>query len=234
MNHWYFVTGTDTGVGKTFVAAALLARARGLGFRTAAFKPVAAGAERTHDGLRNEDGLILQRAISQSLTYEQVNPVCLEPAIAPHIAAREAGVCLDVESLQAAFSDCADGGGDFGLVEGAGGWRVPLNERETFADLARALKRPVILVVAMRLGCINHALLTAEAIARDGLDLAGWVANRPGTEFMARYRENLATLEALLPAPLLGELPPVADGDWRRGAAYLRLPNALENGPEAV
>ncbi len=234
MKHCYFVTGTDTGVGKTFVAAALLARARGLGFRTAAFKPVAAGAERTPHGLRNEDGLILQRAISQPRAYEEINPVCLEPAIAPHIAAREAGVSLGVESLQAAFSDFADGGGDFGLVEGAGGWRVPLNDRETFADLARALKRPVILVVAMRLGCINHALLTAEAIARDHLELAGWVANCVDPQSMARYRENLATLEALLPAPLLGEMPAVVGGDWRRGAAYLRLPNALENGPEAV
>ncbi len=234
MKHGYFVTGTDTGVGKTFVAAALLTRAGELGWRTGAFKPVAAGAEHTPEGLRNEDGLQLQVAINQPLPYELINPVCLAPAIAPHIAAREAGLDLGVTSLVADFHRFAERAGDFALVEGAGGWRVPLNDRETFADLARALNRPVILVVAMKLGCLNHALLTAEAIARDGLDLAGWVANRVAPDPMPRYAENLATLEALMPAPLLGEMPCIEGGDIRRGGGHLRLPDGLEDGPAAV
>jgi dethiobiotin synthetase len=219
----YFVTATDTDAGKTFVTAALLAGAARRGLRAAGLKPVAAGAEPTAEGLRNGDALTLMGAASAAFPYEQVNPLCLAPPIAPHIAAREAGITLDVAGVLAACRPLLHSDLDLLLVEGAGGWRVPLNATETLADLARALGFPVILVVAMRLGCINHALLSAEAIRADGLTLAGWVANSPVVE-MPRYRDNLATLAARLGAPLLGEIPPLPSGDYREAAARLTLP----------
>ena len=227
MANRYFVTGTDTEVGKTFVASALLSRAGGEGMRTSALKPVAAGAERTAEGWRNEDALSLLAAINQPMAYDQVNPVCLPPAIAPHIAARETGLELTVRHLQTAAAGFLDLDTDFGLVEGAGGWRVPLNRRETLADFAAVLGLPVILVVGMRLGCINHALLTAEAIAADGLILAGWVANTPTVQPMSRYGENLDTLQTLLAAPLLGEVAYSDSGNFRAAGASLRLPGEL-------
>jgi len=228
MMRGYFVTGTDTEVGKTFAAAALLARAGSQGLRTAAWKPIAAGAQATEQGLRNDDALSLMAACNQQLPYEVVNPVCLAPAIAPHIAAVEEGVELSVANLVPAFQPIVACGAEFFLVEGAGGWRVPLNEKETFADLAIALGLPVVLVVAMRLGCINHALLSAEAVVRDGLQLAGWIANQPTASRMARCGENLETLRHLLPAPLLGELPYISGSDFRAAAPILRLPWEVE------
>jgi len=234
MKYGYFIAGTDTDVGKTFAAAALLARAGQLGLRTAAWKPVAAGAETMAQGLRNEDALTLLQACNQPLPYDVVNPVCLAPAIAPHIAAAEQGLKVDVAALLPHFQRVLDCSADLVLVEGAGGWRVPLNDRETLADLALALQLPVVLVVAMRLGCINHALLSAEAIARDGLPLAGWIANRATTDSMARHRENLDTLRRLLPAPLLGELPYMPGGDFAAAAQILRLPSEVETAGVAL
>lgn len=203
MSKAWFVTGTDTEVGKTAIACALLHAANRAGLRSAAVKPVAAGTDA--EG-HNEDALQLQAAMSESLPYAQVNPVALVPAVAPHIAAQQAGRSLSVARLAGYCRGVMLGGADFTLVEGAGGWRVPLGPRETLADLARELNLGVILVVGMRLGCINHALLTAEAIRRDGLPLAGWVANQPAPEAMACHAENVATLHQLLPAPCLGEL----------------------------
>jgi dethiobiotin synthetase len=222
----YFVTGTDTEVGKTFSACTLLARANQLGMRTLAFKPVAAGAELTAEGLRNEDGVALQAAINQPLPYDVVNPFCYEPAIAPHIAAQLAGNSCTVGQIREHFKSLLSRQFDFCLVEGAGGWRVPLNESESFSDIAVSLDLPVILVVAMRLGCISHALLTAEAIARDGLRLAGWVANQGTAVTMPQYQENLSTLSRGLPAPLLGEIPFSADGSIL--ASNVSLPDHLE------
>lgn len=230
MSPVFFVAGTDTEVGKTLVGTALLTRAAGLGLKTAAYKPVASGAEETPDGLRNGDAASLLSAINWPMPYQWVNPCCLQPAIAPHIAAREAGIALGVEMLVAGWRQLKGCGADFYIVEGAGGWRTPLNDRETLADFAKVLGAPVILVVAMRLGCINHALLTAEAVRRDGLELAGWVANQAGPQTMARYGENLQTLQMRLPGPLLGELPFVEDGDFRRAADFLRLPDELALG----
>ena len=202
----FFVTGTDTDAGKTLVASGLLAAAAATGLRTLALKPVAAGAE-VHDGeLRNDDALQLMAAMSETLSYAQVNPLVFEPAIAPHIAAEQAGRRLTADQLAGYCRGSMMRPADFMLVEGAGGWRVPLNHRETLADLAVALNLPVILVVGMKLGCINHALLTAEAVRADGLPLAGWVANRVDPE-MACFDENLATLQAMLPAPCLGVVP---------------------------
>jgi len=203
MSGTWFVTGTDTEVGKTAVSCALLAAAASEGLRTAAIKPVAAGCDAKGC---NEDALRLLAAMTGDLEYHQVNPVALQAAIAPHIAAELEGRHLQADRLAGLCRGVMLGGADFVLVEGAGGWRVPINPRETLADVAVQLGAGVILVVGMRLGCINHALLTAEAIHRDGLPLAGWVANQPG-ERMNRHEENLDTLRRLLPAPLLGDVP---------------------------
>ena len=199
-----FVTGTDTGVGKTRIAHALLQRIRAEGHSAAGFKPLASGAEHTAEGLRNDDALILQAASTPGLGYDEVNPWCFEPAIAPHLAAREAGIDIGLDALDAAHDRLAQRH-DWVVVEGAGGWLVPLNERHSFADWVERRGWPVILVVAMRLGCINHALLSAEAIQRR-TRLLGWVANvlPPAQE---RLRDNIDTLRAQLPAPLLASVP---------------------------
>ncbi len=204
--HAFFIAGTDTDVGKTVVAAGLLAAAKKKALSTVAIKPLAAGCEQTADELRNRDALLLQRHMSVTLPYAQVNPVALEPAIAPHIAAEQAGKRLLVSQLEGYCRGVLMQAADLAIVEGAGGWRVPLNRAETLAGLAKALNLPVILVVGIKLGCINHALLTAEAIARDGVVLAGWVANQLDP-VMPCYKENLTTLKSLLRAPCLGEVP---------------------------
>jgi len=203
MSKTWFVTGTDTEVGKTAISCALLAAAAAAGLRTAAVKPVAAGCD---DQGHNDDALQLLDCMTEPLDYAQVNPVALEAAIAPHIAAEREGKRLQAGRLAGICRGVMMGKADFVLIEGAGGWRVPISPRETLADLAVQLQVGVILVVGMRLGCINHALLTAEAIRRDGLELAGWVANQPG-ERMVCHEENLDTLRRLLPAPLMGEVP---------------------------
>ena len=206
----FFVTGTDTEIGKTTIAAGLLHAARLAGLSTAAAKPVASGCVQTEDGLRNDDALALLGECTVPLHYNEVNPLAFEPAIAPHLAAREAGVLLDVAALQGPVGAILAKQADFTLIEGAGGWRVPLAGQATLSDLAVALGLPVILVVGVRLGCINHALLSAEAIVRDGLQLGGWVANLvdPHT---ARLEDNLATLADRLPAPCLGYVPRLAE-----------------------
>lgn len=203
--HSFFVTGTDTGVGKTFVACGILRAAASRGMSTAAVKPVAAGTVETPEGPRNEDALALRRVITLPLAYEEVNPACLTEAVAPHLAARHAGKQLRVERLAGCCRGVMMQGADLCLIEGAGGWKVPLNERELLSHLARELNVPVILVVGMRLGCLNHALLSAQAILLDRLPLAGWIANQVEPA-MACYEENRDTLRALLPAPMLAEV----------------------------
>lgn len=201
----YFVAGTDTGVGKTYVACALLARARAEGLRAVGMKPVAAGCHATPAGLRNEDAEALQQASSGVPPYEHVNPCALPDPLSPHLAAARAGVAIDIAALVAGWHRLSRDA-DFGLVEGAGGWLAPVSDRETMADLARALDLPVILVVGLRLGCLNHALLTVRAIAAEGLRLAGWVGNRIDPD-MAACGENIATLERRIAAACLGVLP---------------------------
>ncbi|MCJ1886751.1 dethiobiotin synthase [Pseudomonas sp. LA21] len=222
MSHAYFITGTDTEIGKTTIAAGLLHAARLAGLSTAAAKPVASGCAKTPEGLRNEDALALLAECSLPLAYDQVNPFAFAPAIAPHLAAREKGVKLQVESLAPAVRSVLQLGADFTVVEGAGGWRVPLSGEESLSDLATALDLPVILVVGVRLGCINHAVLSAEAIQRDGLQLAGWVANivDPTT---SRLEENLATLAERLPAPCIGRVPRLSPATPAGVAAHLDL-----------
>lgn len=222
MSAAYFIAGTDTDVGKTTIAAGLLHAARLNGFSTLGAKPVASGCEVTPKGLRNADALALMDESSIKLKYEEINPFAFEPAIAPHLAAREAGVVLDVQSLLGPMRDILAQEADFTLIEGAGGWRVPLSDQANLSDLAMALRLPVILVVGVRLGCINHALLTAEAIAQDGLQLAGWVANIVDAK-TSRLEENLATLAERLPAPCLGRVPKLKLVSPEAVASHLEL-----------
>jgi dethiobiotin synthetase len=216
----FFVTGTDTDVGKTVISCGLLAAANAKRLRTAAIKPIAAGCDETADGLRNRDALLLQQVMSLPLSYDEINPVALLPAIAPHIAAELAGRRLNLMQLAGLCRGVLMQKADLTLIEGAGGWRVPLNQREFLSGLAVELQLPVILVVGMRLGCINHALLTAEAIARDGLTLAGWVANSCG-ELMPHHAENMATIRDRLRAPCLGAVPFLQKPDAAAVGAYL-------------
>jgi len=224
----FFVTGTDTEVGKTFCSAALLRAARLKGLPALGLKPIAAGCERTAGGLRNEDALALIAAAETSLDYAIVNPFALEPAIAPHIAAAEADVLLEAETVAAHCKAHLPAEG-LNLVEGAGGWLVPLNENQSFADIASALTLPVILVVRLQLGCINHALLTAQAVQQSGLRLAGWVANE-GPAGMDRQQENVETLTARLPCPRLGCMPWLGDApDLDAAAAHMDIAPLLAN-----
>lgn len=200
-----FVTGTDTGVGKTQVATALLHVLRTLGRSAVGMKPVAAGAERVGGAWVNEDVALLRQAASIEAPAEWVNPYLFRDAIAPHIAAERKGVRIEIPRIVEACENLARLA-DWVVVEGAGGFRIPFDRQKDSADLAVALNLPVVLVVGMRLGCLNHALLTAEAIERRGLRLAGWVANRIDAD-MAAFEENLATLEARLPAPCLASVP---------------------------
>jgi len=197
-----FVTGTDTGVGKTRVAAALCRALAARGTRVAAMKPVASGCAPTPEGLRNEDALTLLAAMNVRARYSDVNPYAFAPAIAPHIAAREAGVDIDFSVLDRAY-DRLRMQSQALIVEGAGGWLAPLDSSRVFADLAVHWQMDVVLVVGMRLGCLNHALLTTESIERRGLRLCGWVANSIDPDF-PRAAENFSSLESRISAPCLG------------------------------
>ena len=218
----FFIAGTDTEIGKTFVTCALLHAARAQGRVAVGMKPIAAGADMVAGELINEDAARLRAAGSFDPGLALLNPYCLKSPIAPHIAAAEEGVAIDPAPILAAFAKL-QAQAELVLVEGVGGFRVPLGKSYDTADLARDLALPVILVVGMRLGCINHALLTAEAIQARGLQLAGWVANQVDPA-MLRFEQNLEALTELLPAPLLGVTPFQADGDAAGAAAGLRLP----------
>jgi dethiobiotin synthetase len=197
-----FVTGTDTGVGKTRVAAALCRALAARGTRVAAMKPVASGCALTPEGLRNEDALTLLAAMNVRARYSDVNPYAFAPAIAPHIAAREAGVDIDFSVLDRAY-DRLRMQSQALIVEGAGGWLAPLGSSHVFADLAVHWQMDVVLVVGMRLGCLNHALLSVESIERRGLNLRGWVANSIDPSF-ERVTENISSLKNRISAPCLG------------------------------
>lgn len=200
-----FVTGTDTGCGKTEISLGLMRQLQERGLRTLGMKPVAAGCERTADGLRNADALRLQAQGSSVLAYEKVNPYAFEPPIAPHLAAAQAGRPVELAEILSAYQGLA-ASAERVIVEGVGGWRVPLGADFDVADLARALGLPVLLVVGLRLGCLNHALLSAEAILDSGCTLAGWVGNRVDPQ-MLLPEENLAALAERLAVPCLGVVP---------------------------
>ena len=218
----YFITGTDTEIGKTFVACALLHAARARGRRAVGMKPVAAGAELRGGEFINEDAARLRAAGSFDPGLALLNPYCLAQPIAPHIAAAEEGVHIDPALIRQAFLTLTEQA-DVVLVEGVGGFRVPFGADYDSADLARDLALPVILVVGMRLGCINHALLSVEAIRARGLPLAGWVANQVDPT-MLRFEENLQALRQRMEAPLLGVVPFQPDGKPEAAAPSLYLP----------
>jgi dethiobiotin synthetase len=207
MTRAYFITGTDTEIGKTYVACALLHAFRRQGLTAVGMKPVAAGTDAAG---HNDDVEALIAASSLALPRERVNPYCFADPIAPHIAAAEAGVVISSERISESLRELS-AQADVVVVEGVGGFVVPLAEGFDAADLAAALALPAILVVGMRLGCLNHALLTVEAIRARGLPLAGWIANRIDPA-MSRFAENLATLQASIAAPLLGVVPYAAGG----------------------
>jgi len=203
----FFITGTDTGVGKSVIATALVRGFVAQGLRVAVMKPVASGSQRTPDGLRNDDALALLAASNVPAPYALINPYCFEPPISPHIAAQESEIGVDLHHVRGNFETLA-GMADLTIVEGAGGWLAPISSAASIQELALELGLPVLLVVGMRLGCINHARLTKLAIEACGAQLAGWVANAVDPT-MARPRENLETL-----TKLLGE-PPLAVVSWQ-------------------
>ena len=215
-NAW-FITGTDTEVGKTFTTCALLLALKAKGERAVGMKPVAAGTDASG---KNDDVEQLIASSSVKVQARLINPYLFEPAIAPHIAAAEAGVRIDIEHIAQTFEHLRQQAGTV-LVEGVGGFCVPLGDDCDAADLAVRLGLPVILVVGMRLGCINHALLTVEAITARGLPLAGWIANRIDPR-MERWHENLGALRQRIAAPLLGVIPPNSTPD--AAATQLHLP----------
>jgi len=227
MTQAFFITGTDTDAGKTSIAAGLLCAAKQQQRSTLAMKPVASGCEMTAQGLRNSDALALIAQSTILRPYAEVNPYAFAPAIAPHIAAQEAGVELSVADLYRTAQLILQQQADFTLIEGAGGWRVPISATEFLSDFAIALQLPVILVVGVKLGCINHALLTAQAILSDGLELAGWVANVVDPN-CARLAENLTTLQQLMPVPYLAEVPYLSVASAESMAEYLQhIPQKL-------
>jgi len=221
--HGFYVTGTDTGIGKTHSSAALLHALRARGLRATGMKPVASGCERIDGAWKNADALALLDASDPRPAYADCNPFALPLPLAPELAARDAGVDVGLRAILDAHARLA-ASADVVVVEGVGGWAAPLSSSLMQADLVRALELPVVLVVGLRLGCLNHALLSARAIAADGCRLIGWIANAidPGMEAVD---DNVAMLAARLPAPCWGRLPfeSAADADPRAAAQHLRM-----------
>ncbi len=221
-----YVTGTDTGIGKTLVSSALLHALRGHGLRATGMKPVASGCGQVDGQWRNRDGLTLLAASNPRPPYADLNPYALPLPLAPELAADEARVEISLQVLLDAHARLAEHA-DALVVEGVGGWAAPLSATLMQADFVQALRMPVLLVVGMRLGCLNHALLSARAIANDGAHLAGWIASKvdPGME---RVEDNLRMLRERLPAPCWGVLPHVTDPDPALMATHLRIPMLAE------
>jgi dethiobiotin synthetase len=220
--HGCYVTGTDTGIGKTLASSALLHALRARGLRAVGMKPVASGCEATPEGWRNEDALALQVASDPTPRYGDVNPYALPLPLAPELAARDAGVQVELATLLAAHARLQAQAARV-VVEGVGGWEAPLSASLRQADLVRALDLPVVLVVGLRLGCLNHAILSARAIAADGCRLLGWIGNAIDPD-MACREEHRAMLQARLPAPCIGWLPHATGADARAFSRYLTFP----------
>jgi len=221
--HGFYVTGTDTGIGKTHSSAALLHALRARGLRATGMKPVASGCERIDGAWKNADALALLDASDPRPAYADCNPFALPLPLAPELAARDAGVDVGLRAILDAHARLA-ASADVVVVEGVGGWAAPLSSSLMQADLVRALELPVVLVVGLRLGCLNHALLSARAIAADGCRLIGWIANAidPGMEAVD---DNVAMLAARLPAPCWGRLPFESAADAAASARLLKLPD---------
>ncbi|MFT2090654.1 dethiobiotin synthase [Paraglaciecola sp. 2405UD69-4] len=219
----FFVTGTDTEVGKTFISAALLQGLADKHYKTAAYKPIAAGCSMIKAGLRNQDALTLLGCSTLELSYKEVNPIAYEPPIAPHLAAAAIGASISLELVNEGLIHLLDKKPDVLLVEGAGGWRLPLgldsdSKPRYLSEFVVENNLAVILVVGMRLGCLNHAVLTAESIQQDGLNIAGWVANLIDPD-MPMLNENINSLKTLINAPFLGAVPQVSEP--QSAVAYL-------------
>ena len=214
-----FITGTDTEVGKTVVARLIVRSLAASGVRVAVMKPVAAGSVMTAEGLRNDDAVGLMSDSNVVMPYATVNPYCLAAPVSPHLAARAAGVTIELPRLQKSFAELS-AAADYVIVEGAGGWFAPLNEQQFVADLAAALDLPVLLVVGLRLGCLNHALLSVAAIRQRGVMLGGWIANHIDPGF-AHVSENVATLDRHIGAPAVASVgyAPQPSAHWRLPAA---------------
>jgi dethiobiotin synthetase len=220
-----FITGTDTGVGKTVIACALVRALRQEGRRVSVMKPVASGSFQRSEGLRNCDALALMAAAGlPAQAYAEVNPYCFQPPISPHIAAEAAKIAVDTHLIRDSYQRLA-AQADWVVVEGAGGWLAPINERETMADLAKALSLPVLLVVGLKLGCLNHAQLSWRAVRADGARLVGWAASMIDPK-MSHVGANLETLERRLGEPALALVPHLADG----GVQLVLAPLAPELG----
>lgn len=202
----FFITGTDTEVGKTHVTSLLLKYLAHKQKRAFGFKPIAAGAEMAFGQAVNTDALLLMESATVHAHYEKVNPFCFMSPVAPHIAAKRENATLDITKLNSAFEDVKALDAEFNLVEGAGGWMIPLNDTQYYSDWVRQAQLPVILVVGMKLGCLNHALLTLKAIEHSGAECVGWVANQVDPD-MLEYDLNLETLKTHLNVPFLAESP---------------------------
>ncbi|KGY09553.1 MULTISPECIES: dethiobiotin synthase [Vibrio] len=217
----FFIAGTDTDVGKTVASKAILNALAENGLNTIGYKPVAAGSERTEQGFRNSDALYLQSAATVDVAYDDVNPYALELPASPHIAARREGVEINYSVLSAKLAE-HKANSDIVLVEGAGGWRVPVSDSDCLSTWVQQEKLPVVLVVGIKLGCLSHAMLTLDAIKADGLEVVGWVANRvnPGTE---HYAEIIEMLEQKIDAPKIGEIPYVPSVKRKGLAKYINV-----------
>jgi len=205
MTRGFFITGTDTEIGKTWTTLALMAALQARGARVIGMKPVACGCKATAEGLRNDDALKLQAQSSRQPGYALINPYSFEPPIAPHIAAENIGVEIDLDRIAGIYK-ILEQQADYVMVEGIGGWRVPISRASSLVDIVRRLQLSVILVVGLRLGCINHALLSTETIIADGVRLAGWIANKVDPDY-AGVDKTVETLASRISAPLLATLP---------------------------
>lgn len=221
MARGFFITGTDTDVGKTTVALGLMAAFQQKGFTVAAMKPVSAGCVQTENGLRNDDALKLMQQADVDLPYETINPYAFEPAIAPHIAAADVNVEMSIDIIVDAYKVIADKV-DVVIVEGAGGWLVPFNETQTMADVAIQLALPIINIAGIRLGCLNHTLLTTQSISLNSLPLAGWIANHI-SEKTSRDDENIKTLQDRLSSPCLGNVPYLENSNSETVSKFLTI-----------
>lgn len=217
----FFIAGTDTDVGKTVASKAILNALAAKGLKTIGYKPVAAGSEKTEDGFRNSDALHLQRVSTVEVAYEDINPYALELPASPHIAAKRENVTIEYPVLSEKLAQHKQDA-DVVLVEGAGGWRVPVSDSECLSSWVQQEKLPVVLVVGIKLGCLSHAMLTLDAIKADSLEVVGWVANRinPGTE---HYADIISMLEDKMNVPKLGEIPYVPSVKRQDLAKYINV-----------
>lgn len=229
----FFITGTDTDVGKTFIACGLMQAFNEKTLKTIGYKPISAGCERVNGELENGDAKQLLAASSVSLSLSEVNPIAFEPPIAPHIAATQVNSVIRPQEIVTGWHHLAEKSPDVLITEGAGGWALPINQSQTLPDVLKQLPQQVILVVGLRLGCLNHALLTADAIKHAGFELAGWVANHL-SDAMPVVEENIATLKTMIDAPLLGIVPWVEVSDEstmasEQASQYLNIESLLKN-----